>query len=204
MSSRKKPSTRTIVGTADFRRKPTFRRPPRASSIYTYKDGLSLSRLAKPSAIISCVSPLTVTQGTIKSYTGAYTHSGPDYVIFMAPGFGFGGIATAVYVPVRGGYAFTATQYFCYVQKCGNGAPSTHNASIKGTILTKGAITTIYMSYEVLGYCGNQIACSEEGTFKGNLTPESKGSLDGGFIGRADWALRCCPDLAWKSTLLPG
>jgi hypothetical protein len=159
--------------------------------------------LAEPSAAISCASPVVQKTGSIKHYNGAYTHTGPDYVIFMSPGFGFGGSAAVTYEKIVDGVAFEGSHQFCSIKKCSNGAPSNSTTSIKGTVTTQTGISTLEMSYEVLAFCGAEIVCIEEGTFTGTKVSSGLDPLNATFNGKVEWTVTCCPDVQWKASVEP-
>jgi hypothetical protein len=184
--------------------RPIYRRPHRIATQYLYDNGLRTVTLAEPWAqAIACSTALQETTGSIAKFLGSHTHTAPDYVVFMAPGFGFGGAAPVIWTPIANGFAFSGAQPFCWVQKCSDGKPSTHTTSVTGTLVTQIGKTRIEFSYEVLAFCGGTLVCTEEGAFAGEMAPQGPDPRNGSFSGKLDWTRKCCPDVEWKAPGLP-
>jgi hypothetical protein len=206
MATRKAPVARPSAKPATAmsgRPRPGRRRVPRPESIIVFDGNLTRVPLPKPAAAISCASSLTQKTGSIAKFHGAHTHTGPDYVVFMCPGFGFGGAVAVTYTKIADGFAFVGSHFFCWIKNCSNGAPSTSTTSVKGTVTTKTGVTTFEMSYEVLALCGTDIVCTEVGTFTGTKASPGLDPRNATFNGKLVWTVTCCPDVQWNASIAP-
>lgn len=151
---------------------------------------------------IPCSTAPIVTSGTAE-YENAYTRATPDFVILILNGFTLGIGVPVTWTKTASGWSFEGWRPGCYIEKCSNGAASTEQVWVDGTIDTTKPVPRLTMNYEYHALCNETVTCIETGTYTGDRIGDASDPRDADYRGETKWKHDCCPDQEWKYSLLP-
>jgi hypothetical protein len=151
---------------------------------------------------IPCSTAMVSTSGTAE-YENAYTRASPDFVILILNGFTLGIGVPVTYTKTASGWSFEGWRPGCYLEKCSNGAASTEQVWVDGTIDTTNAAPRLTMNYEYHALCNETVTCIETGTYTGDRIGDAGDPRDADYRGETKWKHDCCPDQEWKFSIFP-